>query len=137
MKLIPAAIPAVLLAACASTAPLTPEQAFKRADADGDGLLARNEATDIMIATRFKALDSNGDGKVSEAEFIAGGGTAEKFKALDPAGAGEVSLAEAQSNPAAVEHMAVPFDEADVNKNGSITLDEFLAYQASVDAAVR
>lgn len=130
-------IPFALLAACVTQTQPSPEQAFKKADADGDGLVTRSEATDIMIASRFKALDTNGDGTVSESEYTAGGGTAENFKKFDTSGTGELSLAEVQSNPSAVEHMAVPFDEADVNKNGAITLEEFLAYEKRLDAAVR
>lgn len=137
MKFACSFIPFALLVACATQTQLSPEQAFKKADANGDGLLARSEATDVLIANAFKSMDKDGDGFLSESEYIAAGGTAENFKKYDTSGSGGLSLSEAQANPAAVEHMAMPFDEADVNKNGAITLDEFLAYQKSLDAAVR
>lgn len=137
MKLAFSSIPVLLFAACATNAPLTTEQAFQRADANGDGMLSRSEATDLMIASAFKAMDADGDGFLSESEYIAAGGTAENFKKYDTSGSGGLSLSEAQANPAAVEHMAMPFDEADVNNNGAISLDEALAYQKKLDEAVR
>lgn len=135
MKSLLPLLPLAFLAACAVQP--TPEQVFKNADADGDGLLTRSEATNVLIANVFKSMDTDGDGVVSEAEYIAAGGTAADFKKFDTSGTGELSLAEAQANPAAVEHMAQPFDEADVNNNGAITLEEFLAYKKKYEAAVR
>jgi len=42
----------------------------------------------------MKALDGDGDGKVSLAEFVAAGGTAEQFAALDTDGSGYIDEAE-------------------------------------------
>lgn len=130
-------LPAVFFVSCATDAPVTPEGAFKTADANGDGLLAREEATNLLIADAFARYDANGDGTVDAEEYKAGGGDAEGFAKLNSSGSGALTLEEAQANPAAVERMALPFDEADVNGNGSITLDEFLTYRRELEAAVR
>ena len=130
-------LPAVFLAACATQTEPTSEQKFNAADVDGDGKVSRSEATNIMIAEAFARFDTNGDGVVDEAEFVAAGGTAENFKQHNKSGTGKLTLAEAQASPKAIEAMAVPFDEADVNKNGAITYEELLAYRERLYAAVR
>lgn len=137
MKLLPILLPTVFLAACATPSAVTSEEAFKRADVNGDGLVSRSEATDIMIAEAFDRFDTNRDGTVDAAEYLASGGTAEGFKKLNKSGSGKLTLAEAQASPAAIEAMAVPFDEADVNKNGAITYAELLAYRERLNAVVR
>jgi Ca2+-binding EF-hand superfamily protein len=50
------------------------EERFKKADADGDGMLTRAEAQQGMprLAERFADFDANGDGKVSHDEIRAG-----------------------------------------------------------------
>lgn len=48
------------------------QAAFKRADADGDGKVTRDEAAKAgMAADKFAALDKNGDGALDIAEFSA------------------------------------------------------------------
>ncbi len=137
MKWLFALVPAVFLAACATQPGVTSEERFKQADANGDGVVSRSEATDIMIAEAFARFDTNNDGFVDEAEFVAAGGTAEAFKKHNASGTGKLTLAEAQASPAAIERMALPFDEADVNKNGAITYEELVAYRERLYAAVR
>ena len=51
-------------------------------------------------ALTVAALDTDGDGKISLAEFIAGGGTEEQFKALDTDGSGQIDEAEVKANEA-------------------------------------
>ena len=53
MKLIMTLLPALLLASCATTSTLSPEQKFQRADKNGDGSVSRLEATNLMIADAF------------------------------------------------------------------------------------
>lgn len=57
---------------------------FRRADRDGSGWLSRaeflGEVPDARRADRVARLDTNGDGRVSRAEW---NGTAERFRALD------------------------------------------------------
>lgn len=126
----------LFLVGCATQNP-TLESRFKAADQDGDGLVSRQEATNVMIAQVFETYDTSGDGFVDEAEVTAGGGDVAKFRTATKATGGKMSLADAQANPTVVEKMAVPFDEADVNKNGAISLQELEAYKALLEAAVR
>jgi hypothetical protein len=47
------------------------EQAFKRADTNGDGKLSKAEAARLpAIADRFDALDTDKDGNLTMAEFM-------------------------------------------------------------------
>lgn len=49
------------------------EAAFKRADANGDGKLSKEESARLpAIAARFDELDKDKDGFLSMAEFMAG-----------------------------------------------------------------
>jgi len=133
----PSYLAPILLAACASTSEPTLEEKFSAADVNEDGMVSRSEATDLMIADAFQRFDRNGDGFVDEAEFLAAGGTRARFRAVSSSHPGKVTLAEAQAHPQVIETMAIPFDEADVDGNGAITLEEFRAYQARLDAVVR
>ena len=46
-------------------------QAFRALDKNGDGFITRQEAAaDADLAKEFGAADSNGDGRLSEAEFV-------------------------------------------------------------------
>ncbi len=66
-------LPTFLLAACATTTNpgSTPESRFKEADSNGDGVVSREEATNLMIGEAFSMFDSNGDGFVDQTEFVA------------------------------------------------------------------
>lgn len=138
MKPIKTLLPAILLASCATTttAP-SPEQKFQRADKNGDGAVGRVEATNLMIADAFAMYDSNRDGFVSEAEFVASGGKAANFRKINKSGSGKISLQEAQASPAVFNVFAVSFDESDANKDGKVTFAEYQTYLKSRDAAVR
>jgi Ca2+-binding EF-hand superfamily protein len=130
-------IPALLLAGCATTNPLTTEQKFKRADKDGNGSVSRKEATDLLISHAFEMYDTNRDGYVTEKEYVASGGSAENFRKVNQSGSGKISLAEAQAHPLVFNIFAVSFREADTNKDGQVTLAEYQNYLARRDAAVR
>jgi Ca2+-binding EF-hand superfamily protein len=137
MKLTIHTIPILLLAGCATTSTSSPEQKFKRADKDGNGSVSRLEATNLIIAHAFDMYDANGDGFVSEAEFVASGGTPENFRKVNKTGSGKVTLAEAQASPLVFNTFAVSFNEADTNKDGQVTLAEYQSYLVRRNAAVR
>ncbi|MFV0337308.1 MAG: hypothetical protein ACK5LK_03580 [Chthoniobacterales bacterium] len=113
------------------------EKRFKRADQDGNGSISRKEYEDFMIEQMFVQFDKNGNGTVSEAEFIADGGTAKTFKKLNRSGSGQLTLEEAKSSKLIRDHLATPFNEADANKSGSVTWDEFQTYRTQVLDYVR
>lgn len=125
------------MASCASTSDPSPEQRFKKADQNGDNVVSREEATDLIIADAFKMFDANSDGFIDEAEYTASGGTAENFRKYNQPGSKGITLEQAKANPRVVERFAVSFDEADVNNSGTVTYEEYLAYIKRLEAAVR
>ena len=80
------------MASCASTSDPSPEQRFKKADQNGDSVVSRQEATDLIIGDAFKMFDSNGDGMIDEAEYTASGGTAEIFRKYNKSGSEGITL---------------------------------------------
>lgn len=137
MKSILSLLPALLLAGCATTTTLSPEQNFQRVDKNGNGSVSRVEATNLIIADAFAMYDSDGDGFVTESEFLASGGTSKHFRQVNKSGSGQVSLEEAQASPLVFNTFVVSFDEADANKDGEVTLAEYQSYLELRDAAVR
>lgn len=107
---------------------------FQEADQDRDGFLSRQEAVDAFdwAAGLFKVMDQDGDKKISQGEFtgwsqnkkqVANDGKAPAaFNEMDRLGNhdGRVSLKEWGGDRAV-------FDEKDADKDGSLTLKEFLA----------
>lgn len=108
--------------------PATIEELFRRADANGDGRVSRDEFINFLIEDAFQRYDRNGDGYVDLEGYIAGGGTESDFRKINRSGTGKVTLQEAQASPLIRNRMAKPFDEADKNGNGYITWDEFQEY---------
>lgn len=137
MKLTIYIIPILILAGCAAPSTSSPEQKFKKADKDGNGTVSRQEATTMIIANAFDMYDTNGDGFVTEGEFVASGGTPENFRKVNKTGSGKISLAEAQASPLVFNTFAVSFNEADTNKDGQVTLAEYQSYLERRNAAVR
>lgn len=107
------------------------------ADKNSSGSVSREEATNLMIAEAFGMYDADGDGFVTEAEFLASGGTAGNFRKVNTSGSGKISLAEAQASPLVFNTFVVGFDEADTNKDGQVTLAEYQSYLEARDAVVR
>lgn len=105
--------------------PPTVEELFKRADKNGDGKVSRVEFTDAMIADVFARYDRNGDGFITIEEYVADGGTPEGFRKINRSGTGKITLEEAKTSKLIVDRMAIPFDEADVDRSGYVTLVEF------------
>jgi nucleoid-associated protein YgaU len=65
------ALASMPIAAQQATSPA--EAAFKRADANGDGKLSKEEAARLpAIAAKFDELDKDKDGALSMSEFMAG-----------------------------------------------------------------
>ena len=105
------------------------EALFKEADADGDGRVSREEFADFMIEQVFVNYDRNGNGFVTQAEYLDGGGTLEGFRKINRSGSGKITLSEAKASKLIRDRMTLPFDEADVNDNGYVTWDEFQKFR--------
>jgi len=131
-------IGALSLGGC-STAPKRPsvEVLFKKADSSGDGRVSRREYEDFMIEEMYAQFDKNGDGFITEAEFVADGGTVKSFRIINVSGSGKVTLAEAKNSQFIRDRLAAPFIEADVNGNGYVTWEEFQTARAKSRAYVR
>jgi Ca2+-binding EF-hand superfamily protein len=137
MKAIITLLPALLLAGCATTSTPSPDQKFQQADKNGNGSVSRQEATDLIIADAFAMYDSDRDGFVTEAEYVASGGTPENFRKVNKSGSGQIPLEEAQASPMIFNTFVVSFDEADANKDGQVTLAEYQSYLELRDAVIR
>src|SRR5215470_13248653 len=86
-------------AGCSTTPKrLTAEELFKKADVSGDGRVSRKEYEDFMIVDMFAIYDANGDGYITEAEFVADGGTASTFRELNVSGTGKLTKDEAMNS---------------------------------------
>ncbi len=128
----------LVLSSCATRSasrPRTVDELFVVADVQRDGKVSRDEFVDFLIADAFVRIDKNGDGVVDIVEAEGAGVDAAAFRAANRNGG--VTLAQAKANPSIRARMAVPFDEADVNKSGFLTLEEFRAWQERVQPYVR
>lgn len=120
-------VAALSFTACVSSPPApTPEQAFKKADADGNGKVSRTEYDSYMIGDQFARFDTNKDSGITEQELLANGGSAEGFKIINTSGSGKITLEEAKASARVRKNLDAPFKEADANRDGGVTLAEFL-----------
>ncbi|MGH8045739.1 MAG: EF-hand domain-containing protein [Chthoniobacterales bacterium] len=127
----------LLLGGCA-TAPKkhvpTDKELFAKADKSGDGKVSRAEYQDFMVEQLFAIYDNDGNGLITEEEFVTDGGTAAKFKELNVSGSGKLTLDEAKKSALIMDRFAMPFDEADTSHSGYVTWDEFQVWRAKSKA---
>lgn len=102
------------------------DQMFKAVDANGDGRITAAEQ-DAHRAARFKTLDANGDGVVSADEYLASHRAKMDermrghFAKLDADGDGRLSAAEADGK------RKMDVMRFDANGDGAVTQDEIRA----------
>ena len=127
---------------------------FRRADADGNGMLSRAEAERAapLLAKQFDAVDSNRDGQISPEEIRAfrragrgerrasGGARGAQagakfelyFARADSDGDGALSRAEAERG---LPRVAKKFERIDRDGDGRLTREEMQAWLAARRAA--
>jgi hypothetical protein len=145
-KLIYACAAVALLAAfnsCQTTSQTasTPsaDDRFAKADANHDGKLSPDEASDYFVANIFASSDQNHDGKLTWEEWnVPGSGrTKAKFDAADTNHDGSLTLEEALAYGRKRHAFKKEFDEADTNHDGYVTLEEAKAYYAGKEGPPR
>jgi hypothetical protein len=120
------ALPSVSSAAT-DDAPAAGHQKLKALDKDGDAKISRAEASAApRLAKRFDAIDSNKDGFVTADEMKAARAKTATvmFKRIDADNDGRISNAEADANaPRLAKHFAM----VDTNKDSYVSQDELVA----------
>lgn len=132
----------LVLSSCANfskrpTPPPTLNELFDKADRNGDGRISRDEFSGLMIEQAFYWMDADHKGTITEAEFLAAGGSKAVFLQIDTAGKGFFTVEDAKASQLARKGMSLPFDGADKNKNGFITRAEFLEYKKQASPYTR
>ncbi len=123
---------------CVTTPPTpTAEESFKSADLNSDGKVSRPEYDSHQIGEMFARFDGNKDSAITEKEFLDNGGTAEGFRKIDTSGSGKLSLQEAKASAGVRKTLDAPFKEADVNRDGKVSLEEFRTARAKTLDYVR
>ena len=126
---------AMVFTSCQTTTTSTTssEDRFAKADANHDGKLSRAEANNYFVTIIFTSRDLNHDGKVTWEEWnVPGSGrTKARFDAADTNKDGSVSLDEALAYGRKRDVYKKEFDEADTNHDGYVTKAEAQAYRAS------
>ena len=135
----------VAFAACATNKNSQSNQAtpsgadrFEQADANHDGKLSRNEASDYLVNEVFDSRDANHDGKMTEQEWTGGDpSSAADFKKRDANHDGVVTKQEAIAYGRAHGIANKILKEADTNHDGSLERSEMQAYYASREGPPR
>jgi hypothetical protein len=116
----------------AQTAPPAGADAFSPADANHDGKLSRDEASDFLVIRVFVSRDANHDGRMTMEEWIGGDPTrSADFKKRDANNDGIVTMQEAIAYGRESGVVNEIMREADTNHDGALSLAEVTAYYAS------
>jgi hypothetical protein len=125
----------LMLSGCATNKNLQsgqPGGGFDAADANHDGKLSRDEASDFLVNEIFNARDANHDGRMTQEEWT--GGDAKRladFKKRDANHDGVVTKEEAQAYGRAHGVANKIMKEADKNHDGLLDRAEVQAYYGS------
>jgi hypothetical protein len=135
----------VALSGCATNKNLQPDQAatsggggFDAADANHDGKLSRDEASDFLVNEIFDSRDANHDEKMTKQEWTGGDPTrAADFKKRDANHDGVVTKQEAIAYGRAHGVVKKIMREADTNHDDFLQRGEVKAYYASREGSPR
>ena len=124
---------ALTLAACQTTQQPPLSNRFEKADTDNNRVLSRAEVGTYIAGKLFDGMDDNHDGRVSNAEWNAGGNaaTVRHFRKVDKNRDGAVVESELTVAAIRSEKLTEFMTEADRNRDGSLSKPEALAFYAS------
>ena len=113
----------LLLTSCATTG-------FNKADTDASGVVSVEEFERYLLDTVYSEADSNGDAKLTFAEWKAAYPSAEKrkFRQPDTNGNGGITRAEAKAHFERTGVIEDLFRRIDTDKTGSVTVAEIDAF---------
>jgi hypothetical protein len=129
----------IFLAGCAANKNLEPKQeagigrsGFDEADANHDGKLSKDEASDFLVNEIFNSRDANHDGRMTAEEWCGG----------DPSRLADFKKRDANQDGIVIKEEAIAYGrehgvankivhEADKNHDGFLDQDEVQAYYAS------
>ena len=139
------AVALIALSGCTTNKNLQPSQAtvsgaggFEEADANHDGKLSRNEASDFLVNEIFTSRDANHDGRMTQQEWAAGDRVRLRdFKKRDANKDGVVTREEAIAYGRAHNMANKIVREADKNDDGKLDRAEVQAYYASREGRPR
>ena len=128
--LLPAVAMTLLATGCQSTGSC---DRFAKADANKDGKLTSNEASDFSVIGVFESLDTNKDGKLSLSECAVEGApaTVKNFGKRDLNKDGFVTRQEAIEYARKHGMVVKEFSTADKNKDGYLSREEVIAFYGS------
>jgi hypothetical protein len=122
----------------AQATPGTGEGGFELADANHDGKLSRDEASDFLTNQIFNAIDLDHNGQITKEEWSKGGARPmSDFKKRDTNHDGVVTREEALKYGRAHGMTKKAFAEADKNHDGALDRNEIESYYASREGSPR
>ena len=123
----------IVFSSCKTTTSPPSEDRFAKADTNHDDKLSPTEASDYFVVIIFDARDLNHDGKLTWAEWnVPGSGRSRAdFNAADTNKDGSLSLNEALAYGRKRGVFKKEFQEADTNHDGYVTREEANIYYAS------
>lgn len=123
--------------ACQTNQPRTSNR-FEKADVDHNKLLSRQEVGSYVASNLFEGLDKNEDGKLSSAEWNAGGNemTVQSFRKADANHDGVVTENELIAAAIHSRRMDQFINGADSNRDGSVSKPEAMVYYARREGPV-
>jgi hypothetical protein len=132
------ALPAKGAQPVAQPATITRTDTFSEVDANHDGKLSRNEASDYLVIEIFVGRDANHDGRITLVEWIGGDPTrSADFKKRDANHDGIVTKKEAIAYGRAHGVVNEIMKEGDTNHDGALSRAEVKAYYASKEGPPR
>ena len=116
----------------------TPDR-FAQADSNHDGMLSPDEASDYFVGQIFASRDFNHDGKLTWEEWNVPGAdqSKAKFNAADKDKDGSLSLQEALAYGRKRHAFEKEFKKADTNHDGFVSRKEAQAFQADTEGPPR